>query len=73
MGEEYLLASAWEAGARIVLYGHTHTAVYREEGRMIVINPGSIGRGAQTYCVLTIENGKVSVGARSVRYTMGTE
>ena len=67
LGEEYLIQTAREAGANLVLYGHTHSAVYREEGRMVIINPGSIGYGAKTYGVVTLEDGKVSISARSVK------
>jgi putative phosphoesterase len=37
------LARFAEAEADFVLYGHTHTQVVRQVGRVLVINPGSAG------------------------------
>jgi len=38
-----MLARFAEAEADFVLYGHTHTQVVRQIGRVLVINPGSAG------------------------------
>ncbi|MGH7037544.1 MAG: metallophosphoesterase family protein [Stellaceae bacterium] len=38
-----LLERFAEAGADIVLYGHTHCQLVRRVGRVLVINPGSAG------------------------------
>ena len=43
----------------ILLYGHTHIAQAGKFEGIHVINPGSIGYNG-SYCVLQIENGKVS-------------
>lgn len=54
---------AAEAGADVALFGHTHFAhVFENEG-ILFVNPGSISRprsGAETYAVITIENGIVT-------------
>ena len=62
-----------EAGARIVVYGHSHRAlIERREGRLYV-NPGAAGRmgfhRVQTVALLTIDAGEldariVELGAR---------
>ena len=51
-------------GADLVLFGHTHVPLLRDEGNMTLLNPGSIGRYSRgfgkreaTYAVVTIENG----------------
>ena len=68
-GTEELEEAAREAGADIVIYGHTHIPCYeiREDG-LIVLNPGSLGRsrtydGNQYYAVMEIDNltGKVTI------------
>ena len=40
-----LVYAAQEAGAQLVLYGHTHEALYQELGGVQVLNPGSAGMG----------------------------
>lgn len=42
-GTERLAAAAREAGADIVVYGHTHVA-YEARSDVLVLNPGSIAR-----------------------------
>ena len=36
-----LIDAAKEAGARLALYGHTHTALHEDVGGVKVINPGT--------------------------------
>lgn len=59
-GEERLLAAARDAGAKIVMYGHTHTAVCRFEDDLLVINPGSCRGYSGSVALLEIENNAIS-------------
>ena len=54
-GLHLLKKTARDAGADIVLFGHTHSAYIEEQDGMIVMNPGS----TRTYGIITIESGKV--------------
>ena len=50
--------AAYFSGARLVLYGHTHFAEYREEGGVAFLNPGSAGMGRPLSAALvTLEKG----------------
>lgn len=55
-----LLYAAEEAGANLVMYGHTHVPEISENGDIHVINPGSISRprqagGKLTYIVIDVD------------------
>lgn len=53
-----LLTSAMCAGADAVLFGHTHIPCLRTENGLLILNPGSVGRGRSPSCaVLTLEEG----------------
>ena len=54
-----LITNAMYKNVDILLYGHTHIAQAGEFEGMHIINPGSVGQSG-SYCVLEIENGKVS-------------
>jgi predicted phosphodiesterase len=41
----------------MVLYGHTHFPVLKEEEGVFIMNPGALKDGR--YGVITIENGKI--------------
>lgn len=47
--------AAREAGAQILLYGHTHCSRVERNGDFWIMNPGSIGNYPRSYGVLTIE------------------
>ena len=48
--------AAREAGADILLFGHTHYSMVDYDGTLYVMNPGSIGDyHVPTYGVITIE------------------
>lgn len=66
MGLDALINTALTVGADAVLFGHTHRPYYAEVEGVPVINPGTIGMGARTYGVLTIENGMMMYEAKSV-------
>ena len=59
-GAERLAAAARERLCDIALYGHTHAAEVREEGGVLLINPGCMTRYAarQSYCYLVIHGKK---------------
>lgn len=46
-----------ENEADFVLYGHTHQMHCQKCGRFYLLNPGSVGMGSASYCVLTLEDG----------------
>ena len=55
-----LTAEARTKGAQAALYGHTHEAeVYREEGGMWVMNPGSAGYGGGSAGLIEVENNTI--------------
>ena len=39
-----LAAAARETGADLAVYGHTHIALYEQQGDVTVVNPGSVAR-----------------------------
>jgi hypothetical protein len=41
--EDLALAQARAVGASVLLYGHTHRAVCRREGGVLLLNPGTVG------------------------------
>lgn len=55
-GPALAIEAAWEAGADILLYGHTHEAACWQEEGVWVLNPGTVGgRGAAaSYGVIEI-------------------
>ena len=63
-----------EVGADLVLFGHTHKPLLCNEGQMLLINPGSVGKCARgltyhmsTYGVVTIEHGELRCDIREER------
>ncbi len=54
-----VLNAAMIRGADVLLYGHTHRAHDARADTLLVVNPGSTGRGEKTYAVLEIENGAI--------------
>jgi len=49
---------ALSLGADMAVFGHTHKCVYENDGRLILINPGSIKYG-RTFAIAEIEDGKI--------------
>ena len=49
---ERLYFTALEAGAELVLFGHTHRALHEWGGEVEFLNPGSVGRGYPPSCAL---------------------
>ena len=44
---------------KVALYGHTHLMHAKNYGDMLLLNPGSCGRGQKTYAVLETGHGAV--------------
>lgn len=44
---------------KVALYGHTHIPDAKMFGDMLLLNPGTCGRGQKTYAVLDTEHGVV--------------
>ena len=61
-----IITNAMYKEADILLFGHTHQAYTQEFEGLHIINPGSVGKGRQTYCVLDVTNGKVRYEIKSV-------
>lgn len=58
LGPAAAIRAAREAGAHLLLYGHTHEAACEFQHGMWVVNPGSIGSLARpTYAVAALEAG----------------
>ena len=56
---------AQENGARIAMFGHTHQAYAEDDGRVLLLNPGSAGNycrgGRARACVLELRNGSYRI------------
>lgn len=63
-GVEHLIKEALGRGADMVMFGHTHRPLIRQEGKLYVINPGSLSYPRQegrkpSYIVMDmVESGK---------------
>lgn len=60
-----LKEAALEKGADIVLFGHTHVPYYDFDGRIHMMNPGSMGAAhypdKEGYGLIFIENGEIFI------------
>ena len=56
IGRELFL-KAKEAGANLVLYGHSHRQAVDEQEGIILLNPGALKAG--DYAVVTLDRGKI--------------
>jgi hypothetical protein len=66
-GYHYLAQHGREAGAAVILCGHTHRALHDTYGSLQVLNPGSVGFGPDpTYGILQVEEGAVTCAIRHV-------
>ncbi len=65
-----LVYAAQEAGANLVLFGHTHRPCHEDIGGVKVINPGTAGKGRRlTWAVLDIyDNGGIAAEIRSLAF-----
>ena len=52
-----LFLKAKEAGANLVLYGHSHRQAVDEQEGIILLNPGALKAG--DYAVVTLDRGKI--------------
>jgi len=59
-GKSRIIESAINRNADILLFGHTHVPHHSINNNLIVVNPGNIGEGGNTYAVLEIKNGDVT-------------
>ena len=50
-----VVCAAREAGANLLLFGHTHEADFLRMGDVTLFNPGSAGMGRQTYGMITVK------------------
>lgn len=67
-GLDPLVYAAEEAGAKIVMFGHTHEPLYEERGGVVLLNPGTAGRGrTQTFAVAEVsDNGGILCSIREL-------
>ena len=63
-GLGYIQQKAFDMQANVVLFGHTHIPLCREEKGILFLNPGSLtsprGGSAKSYALLEIENGRAA-------------
>ena len=58
LGMGMAVRAAREAGAHLLLFGHTHEAYCQFENGLWIVNPGSVGTlGQHTYAVAVLEDG----------------
>ena len=67
-GIDRLVYAAQEQGAKIAMFGHTHSACNGEAGGVKVINPGTAGRGRElTYAFIEVfANGGIASEIREL-------
>ncbi len=56
-GLSRLVAAAKDAGADVVLYGHTHTAFYDMDGPLHILNPGSCMTHSGSFAIVDLTAG----------------
>lgn len=60
-----LESKAKSVNADIVVFGHTHTPLCKEKGKILYINPGSVsfprGVAYKSFVILDIDNGKINM------------
>ena len=63
IGPQRIAYAAAEAGARIAMFGHTHIPMQQEMGDVIVMNPGTAGKGSVLSWALVevLDDGTVSI------------
>lgn len=61
IGADRLAYAAMEQGAQIAMFGHTHRAMQQQIGDVLVINPGTAGKGRDlTWALLEVfDDGKI--------------
>lgn len=62
-----LRLAAKEAGAQVALFGHTHRSFCRNQGDVLLINPGACGGSSGTYAVLETGHGAPTCEIRPVQ------
>lgn len=62
IGPQRLAYAAMEAGAKIAMFGHTHVPMAEQMGEVLVINPGSAGKGCPcTWALVEVsDDGSIS-------------
>jgi putative phosphoesterase len=64
---EMLTSQALEAEAQIALFGHTHDQHLSENRGVMLLNPGSVGRGYYpSYAVLNIKDGFYNADLKAI-------
>ena len=60
---DWLVYAAQEQGAQIAMFGHTHRAMQTQRGGVLVMNPGTAGKGGRLTWALVevLSNGGVAV------------
>ena len=61
-GMERIYQKASSENAAVVLYGHTHVPAIQKQGKILLVNPGTLKEAAskQSLAILTIQNSEVS-------------
>jgi putative phosphoesterase len=67
-GYTTLMIAGKEAGADILLFGHTHTPLCTEYDGMTILNPGTCGKGSHmTYGVLEFIDNEFTAEIRDIK------
>ena len=66
LGRTDIKKTAINRGVDILLFGHTHTRHHTVVDGMIILNPGSIGKGTNEYAIIEIKDGVVECELKSV-------
>ncbi len=61
-----LINAAMVERADVCLFGHTHVPYSELVNGMLVINPGTVGMGAKTYCAMEISGGEITYEIKNV-------
>ena len=57
-----LYLKALEIGAKLVFFGHTHTAVNTMENGVYLVNPGALSNALKlTYCIAELDDGRIDI------------
>lgn len=62
IGPDRLAYAAMEQGAKIAMFGHTHVPMQKQLGDVLIINPGSAGKGRpSTWALVEVtDDGQIS-------------
>lgn len=68
IGPDRLAYAAMEHGAKIAMFGHTHVPMQKQVGDVLIINPGSAGKGKpSTWALVEVaDDGQISCSIKEL-------